>query len=78
MAKRKKRNWMAKAFGKHPGKLHRKLGVPEGKKISASKMAEAKHSSDPTERKEAALAGIGKRFGGGRHKKRHGRRSSRA
>ena len=29
------------------GGLHRALGVPEGEKIPAAKMAEAKKSSDP-------------------------------
>lgn len=48
-------NWIAGAI-KHPGALHRKLNVPEGEKIPASKMAQAEHSSNPTERKEASLA----------------------
>jgi len=26
--------WIQKAVSKHPGKLHRELGVPEGKKDS--------------------------------------------
>jgi hypothetical protein len=34
-------HWMQKAFGKHPGKLHRELGVPQGEKIPASKLAHA-------------------------------------
>lgn len=76
MAKKKGRRWMQKAFGKHPGKLHRRLHVPEGERIPAAKLARAKHSSDPSLRKEAALAKVGKRFGGGRHK-RHHRRSGR-
>lgn len=41
---------------KHPGKLHRELGVAEGKKIPAKKLAKAEHSKNPTIRKEAVLA----------------------
>ena len=50
-----KEKWIKKAI-KHPGKLHRELGVPEGKKIPAKKMAKAAHSKSPTIRKEVALA----------------------
>jgi hypothetical protein len=38
------------------GKLHAKLGVPEGDKIPAAKLAKAKKSSSPAERKEATFA----------------------
>lgn len=69
-----KRKWMAKAFGKHPGKLHRRLHVPEDEKIPSSKLAKARHSSDPSLRREAALARTGKRYAGKRHH-RGGRRS---
>jgi hypothetical protein len=34
-----KRKWMQKAFGAHPGALHRAMGVPEGKKIPTAKLA---------------------------------------
>jgi hypothetical protein len=47
--------WMEHAV-KRPGALHRKLGVPAGQKIPASKIAAAEHSSSPLERKEASLA----------------------
>lgn len=47
--------WIQGAI-KHPGALHRALGVPEGEKIPAKKMAKAKDSSDPRVRKMAALA----------------------
>lgn len=47
--------WIKGAI-KHPGKLHRDLGVPEGKKIPAKKLAKAEHSKNPTIRKEANLA----------------------
>ena len=59
--------WMQKAFGAHPGRLHRALGVAEGKKIPASKLAAAAHSENPHMRKMAALAKVGHRFGGGHH-----------
>lgn len=41
---------------KHPGALHRALGVPEGKKIPEAKLEKAEHSKNPTTRKRAALA----------------------
>lgn len=41
---------------KHPGKLHRELGVPQGQKIPAKKLAKAEKSKNPTIRKEANLA----------------------
>ena len=41
---------------KHPGALHRDLGVPQGEKIPAKKLAAAEHSDNPTIRKRAALA----------------------
>lgn len=47
--------WIKKSI-KHPGKLHRELGVPEGKKIPAKKMAKAAHSKNPTVRREVNLA----------------------
>lgn len=34
------RNWIKRAI-KHPGALHRELGVPKGKKIPASKLRAA-------------------------------------
>lgn len=40
----------------HEGRLHRALGVPEGKPIPAAKLAAAKNSSDPAIRKEATFA----------------------
>ncbi len=49
------KKWISKAI-KHPGKLHRDLGVPIGKKIPAKKLAKAEHSKNPTIRKEANLA----------------------
>ena len=49
-------NWIAKAVGKNPGKLHRELGVKAGEKIPAKKLANAAKSKSPTIRKEVALA----------------------
>ena len=49
--------WIQKAIPKsHRGKLHRELGVPQGKKIPAKKLEKAEHSKNPTIRKEANLA----------------------
>jgi hypothetical protein len=50
-----KKHWMAGAV-KHPGALHRELGVAEGKKIPAKKMAKAAHSKSPKVRKMVGLA----------------------
>ncbi len=36
-------NWIAGAI-KHPGALHKQLGVPEGQKIPASKLEKASHA----------------------------------
>jgi hypothetical protein len=49
------KNWIAGAI-KHPGALHRKLGVPQGQKIPEKKLAKAAKSSNPTTRRQAALA----------------------
>lgn len=38
------------------GKLHRALGVPQGQKIPASKIAAAKNSGSPSLRKQATFA----------------------
>lgn len=50
---------------KHPGKLHRELGVKQGEKIPSKKLTKAMHSKNPTIRKEANLAKTLKSF----HKK---------
>jgi hypothetical protein len=41
---------------KRPGLLHQKLGVPQGDKIPAVKLATAKKSASPALRKEANFA----------------------
>ena len=57
------RNWIAGAV-KNKGALHRKLGVPEGEKIPAKKLAKAAKAGG-VEGKEARLAKTLKSF----HKK---------
>ena len=44
------------SFNVHKGALHRALGVAEGKKIPASKLAAASRSSNPHVRRMAASA----------------------
>ena len=61
------KHWMAAAFGKHPGKLHRELHVKQGMPIPAGKLDKAEHSKDPALRRRAILAETGKRLAG--HKK---------
>lgn len=47
-------NWIGSAI-KHPGALHKALHVPEGKKIPASKLAEAaKHGGKMGQRARLA------------------------
>ena len=53
--------WLHKAI-KHPGALHRDLGVPQGKKIPAAKLAKATHSSNPKVAERARLAETMKGF----------------
>jgi hypothetical protein len=43
----KKKNWIAGAI-KKPGALHRDLGVPQGQKIPAKKLARAAAGSGKT------------------------------
>lgn len=54
----KPKKFIQKALSKpgSKGKLHRELGVPEGKKIPAKKMDKAIHSDNPKLRKEANFA----------------------
>lgn len=59
-----KAHWMAEAFGKNPGALHKELGVPEGENIPARKLARAAKSKSGKTRKRVALARIGARYGG--------------
>jgi hypothetical protein len=48
------KHWIAGAI-KHPGALHKTLGVPAGKKIPAKKLEAAKHSRSSTTRRRAQL-----------------------
>jgi len=52
--------WEQKAFGKHPGLLHKKLGVKQGKRIPdwllARKLSQAKKDGDVTLEREILLA----------------------
>lgn len=50
----------------HKGKLHRALGVPEGQKIPAAKLQQAKHSKSAAVRKEANFASNAKGFSHGK------------
>jgi len=50
-----KKNWMKDAFSKNKGKLHKELGVKQGEKIPASKLA-IKKSDSTTVKKEKTLA----------------------
>lgn len=47
---------MIKIKKSHKGLLHKKLGVPQGQKIPAAKLAQAKKSKSPALRKEANFA----------------------
>jgi hypothetical protein len=49
------KSWISGAI-KNPGALHRDLGVPQGEKIPAGKLAAATKSDNPTVRKRANLA----------------------
>lgn len=63
------KKWIGKAI-RHPGALHRELGVPEGEKIPAKKLEKAAHSKNPRLRKRAQLAKTLKRM----HRRGHSRR----
>lgn len=48
-------HWIAGAI-RHPGALHRELGVPQGQTIPAKKVQAAAHSDNPLLAKRAKLA----------------------
>lgn len=50
-----KEKWIQKMHMKK-GALREELGVPEGKKIQASKLKKAEHSKNPKLKKRAVLA----------------------
>lgn len=47
---------------KHPGALHRELGVPQGDKIPEKKLEKAAHSDNPKLARRARLAETLKSF----------------
>ena len=49
------KDWIAGAV-RHPGALHKELGVPEGEKIPKGKIAKAANSDNPKLAKRARLA----------------------
>ncbi len=49
-----KKHWIQKAI-KHPGALHKELGVPQGQKIPKAKLEKAAHAGG-VEGKRANLA----------------------
>ncbi len=55
MADKKPKKWIQKAI-KHPGALHKELGVPKDKTIPKSKLTKALHSENPKMRKQANFA----------------------
>lgn len=60
-------NWIAGAI-KHPGALHKQLGVPAGKPIPAGKLSKAAHAGGKLG-KRARLAETLKGFHHGRKKR---------
>ena len=61
------KNWIAGAI-KHPGSLHKALGVPESKTIPSGKLDKAAHSENPSLAKKANLAktlkAMNRKYGG--------------
>lgn len=47
---------------KNKGKLHEDLGIPEGKKIPAEKLEEAKEGASPAEKKRIVFAENAKKW----------------
>lgn len=47
----------------HEGRLHKKLGVPEGEKIPTAKLEQAKRSDNPATRKQANFALNARKWG---------------
>lgn len=59
--KKKTKNFIQKAI-KHPGALHKMLGVPQGQTIPAGRLEAATHSDNPLEKKRAVFAQTLKRL----------------
>jgi hypothetical protein len=51
------------------GKLHKDLGVAQGKKLTAAEISKAKNSSNPAERKRATFAANARKWNKGGEKK---------
>ena len=54
-----KKRWTPKKDfkpGGEKGKLHREMGIPEGEKIPAGRLASAAHSSNPEVKRDAIRA----------------------
>lgn len=49
--------------GGHKGKLHRELGIPEGQKIPAKRLAKAARSKNPEVKRDAKRAETMKKWG---------------
>jgi hypothetical protein len=47
----------------HKGLLHKDLGVPEGEKIPAKKLEQAKKNASPAEKKRIVFAQNAKKWG---------------
>lgn len=56
--------------GGSKGKLHRELGIPEGQKIPAKRLAKAAHSKNPEVRRDAIRAETMKKWHHGGRKRR--------
>lgn len=54
-SQKNERMWIKGAI-KHPGALHKELGVPKGKKIPEKTLERAEHSDNPKLAKRARLA----------------------
>lgn len=53
---------MIKIKPSHRGLLHKRLGVPQGQKISVGAMMKAKRSASPSLRKQANFALVARRW----------------
>ena len=70
-----KKGWRPKKDfhpGGEKGKLHREMGIPEGKKIPEDRLRAAAHSSDPEKRRDAIRAETMKKWNHGSHYSRKG------
>ena len=54
---------MIKIKPQNKGKLHKELGVPQGKKISTKKLESAKKGASPAEKKRIIFAENARKWG---------------